>query len=357
MFFLVINGGVLTILENTPLKGFPLSRAGWNRENAHSRSFHKNEIPKWGKHTYITPPLTPWRGGVKNVIYNLHFPKGHPHGEVYRLVWGRGSYKCKNGIDMSQVAFYNFCPPPKNSQHVTAQHKVLETKGGTGGGWKCNTRCWDILNGLLTFPPPPPRRNTKPIPLDPSPLKFPLRNSWGHGRLQIVSKQLYPFKTMLICIVCGGQHHLLQLAPQKKKDFTGLFLLFVYLTELIVLLGGERGKTWWNCWEITLPFQTMLICIVSGCQHHLLQLAPPPTTKDLKDFAGLFLLFVCFWEGNAVKHGEIVGKQLYFFKPMLICIVSWCQHHLLQLAPPTTKDLKDFTGNAVKHGEIVGKQL
>ena len=84
---------------------------------------------------------------------------------------------------------------------------------------------------------------------------------------------------------------------------------------------------------------------------------PPPTTKDLKDFAGLFLLFVCFWEGNAVKHGEIVGKQLYFFKPMLICIVSWCQHHLLQLAPPTTKDLKDFTGNAVKHGEIVGKQL
>ena len=120
---------------------------------------------------------------------------------------------------------------------------------------------------------PPPRRNTKPIPLDPSPLKFPLRNSWGHGRLQIASKQLYPFKTMLICIVCGGQHHLLQLAP-------------------------------------------------------------PPTTKDLKDFTGLFLLFVCFWEGNAVKHGEIVGKQLYFFKPMLICIVSWCQHHLLQLAPP-----------------------
>ena len=273
------------------------------------------------------------------------------------LFGGGGLTNVKMELTWAKWHFTIFAPPLKihnMSQHNT---RCWKQRGGRGGVENVTRDVEISWMDCLHFHPPPPRRNTKPIPLDPSPLKFPLRNSWGHGRLQIVSKQLYPFKTMLICIVCGGQHHLLQLAPQKKKDFTGLFLLFVYLTELIVLLGGERGKTWWNCWEITLPFQTMLICIVSGCQHHLLQLAPPPTTKDLKDFAGLFLLFVCFWEGNAVKHGEIVGKQLYFFKPMLICIVSWCQHHLLQLAPPTTKDLKDFTGNAVKHGEIVGKQL
>ena len=103
---------------------------------------------------------------------------------------------------LKQIA-YNFPPPPKKHSHVPSN---------------CT-----LGRGTLSFPWVYARNLHLPLNhyiFRPFPTKL---ETWmKHGK--IVWKQLYLFKTMLICRVYGGRHHLLQLAPPPphQKGFADI---------------------------------------------------------------------------------------------------------------------------------------
>ena len=167
-----------------------------------------------------------------------------------------------------------------------SQHKRRCWKqGGEGEGRKCNKRCWDILNKLLTISPPPKKHSHVPsnCTLGRGTLSFP----WVYARNLHLPLNHYIFRPF----------------PTKLETWM------------------KHGKI---VWKQLYLFKTMLICRVYGGRHHLLQLAPPHhTKKDLQIFAGFYKGFVSFWKvwvyfeerNHAVKTwGEIVGNSFHSSK-------------------------------------------